>query len=695
MPTRLRPKKTYEELIAGYYGVSTPPPKPSGQPAGSLSLSRDDGEVIAQQPAPSTNGDQHVVYAAPTPAAAEEYVVVSPAEPATGSPVDEVLPPVAAAAPPPPPPPARAPVPAAESPAPVAAAASVEEDEDELARDMQAILSGQKVFDPASGRTVPRDEAGAPAAPRPDAPPQVNDDQAIFDRIAESMTYANAYDLGTHELENRFADFDRIDDIDRRARDKRPTPEVLPAEPSAPKVTGADFLDDLDQLRERAVEVGADAVHRAIEAMPQAHTASVEDDGGHPGCGPSALNLSLGAAGPAFAHPMYDAGEHAQAAGDLYADMLHVGSSPGVLFSYGELIAMGDLYDTVEDMMGADPPELTTLKGLIDRNTRYYVTGKSNKALDVGNEEWDKATHERYLKLAEENYKHFAPNTLFTDAASLAAVTHGNHKSAWEEHHRRAIEEAQRLALLPENQNRSYVPERALIINAFGDHFLTDAFASGHLINKDVMIAKFRAKFYSGGSLTSAAQNFFERVAKAAFVGEVRKKFSVLETYEPVFLWWNPNIDTTNAFRKLLVKVAEEQPDTVGNLAVKALHDYLNKKSIKVTNAAGHDPWDLTGDGFLNTKTLPIMRQAVEQSIANVNDPSIQQSNLNFGPYFERVWRYVPQLTPASQATVRHLVEEYTDPTSAVLSAAAAQIIHDQVDSMIKVAIRDHKLKPA
>jgi len=37
------------------------------------------------------------------------------------------------------------------------------------------------------------------------------------------------------------------------------------------------------------------------------------------------------------------------------------------------------------------------------------------------------------------------------------------------------------------------------------------------------MIAKFRAKFFHGSSLTSAAEDFFERVAEKAFVGEVRR----------------------------------------------------------------------------------------------------------------------------------------------------------------------------
>ena len=104
------------------------------------------------------------------------------------------------------------------------------------------------------------------------------------------------------------------------------------------------------------------------------------------------------------------------------------------------------------------------------------------------------------------------------------------------------------------------------------------------LINKEEVIAYFKLNFYNGGSLKSEGEAFFAKVAALAFRGEVRKKFSVLETYEPVLLWWNPNIDTENAFRKLLIKAAEQQPDQIANLAVKALHDRLNKDGIEVFN---------------------------------------------------------------------------------------------------------------
>jgi hypothetical protein len=715
---------TAEDVIANYYGLSRTIRSADGEAArpAAVTMSRDDGEILDQLRGSSS-------FAAPgavSEAGFEEYVVCIGTAPVTQP---------AAPPPPPEPPVAQAPqapalaAPPAPAPAappttdaavakeamldvrnPLEPAASTQPATDvaehELAADMEAILSGAKVYDPASGRTVERDQLGAPkppASPPPPPPAEVNSEQAIFDKLRESMTYANAYELGPMELENRFADFDSKADEDQRAAEERRQP--TPTREADAKVGDADFLKDLDAIHERAEGAADAAARHAAESMPTTYTSSLatwnDDTGRDATCSPSALRLALAEPDAAYARPMYDTGEHALAGADLYEGQLVVGQSPGVAFSYGELLGMGDLYESVDQMMNTSAAELTRVKALIDRSTEYYKTNKSTGSLDVTNKEWDDATGGRYLELAEENYEHFSPNMFFNDAISKSATHHGNNQSTWEAYHRRAIEEAQKMAIAPENANRSYIPVWPLIINAFGDHFLTDAFASGHLINKELMIEYFRANFLSGGSLNSAGKGFFERVAKAAFVGDVKRKFSVLETADyPVcaFGWcfkWHPNIDTTSAFTKLLTAAAEEQPEKVANFAVKALHDRLNRNGVEVSNDAGDGTWKLTGDGYLNPKSLQVMQKAVRQSVDNINDPAILASNLDFGPLLDRVWRHVPKPTAAARTALVGLVREYTNPASTVLSNAAAEIIKDQVDALIKVLIKERKLQPA
>lgn len=53
-------------------------------------------------------------------------------------------------------------------------------------------------------------------------------------------------------------------------------------------------------------------------------------------------------------------------------------------------------------------------------------------------------------------------------------------------------------------------------VNAFGDHFLTDAFSAGHLINKEYVMKQFIANVLTGGKVNSAGDRMFERIADGA-----------------------------------------------------------------------------------------------------------------------------------------------------------------------------------
>lgn len=578
--------------------------------------------------------------------------------------------------------------------------------DDDIIGDLEAILKGDKVYDPHTKKTVEKNGLSGPQPAPNNLPAPNGDGQAIFDRIAQSMSYANKFDLGTVELENRFSDFDRMAELqERAAREKKQKPQYAQSYSvsPAPAVKNEDFIEDLDAIRNTH---GNSLSLSTTESLSVAMEAEVNRQRQRdPACVPFTVPLSI----PDYSHPLFDTGEHVLSGREVNVNQLNVGKAPGVMFTYGQLLAMGDFYDDDLQMMNADPSELRNLQSLIDQSTRYYAMNpsarKGSPHLNIDNEKWDKASGGRYLELAEKNYSHFSPNTIFTDAVALAANKEPNNKSTWEDYHERAIKEAQKMWLAPENQNRSFVPELPLIINGFGDHFLTDAFASGHIFNKEVMIAYFKEKFFLKGALRPASKKFFARVSNIAFgpwwkMTEVRKKFSVLETTDyPVCalgwcLKWHPNIDTEGMFETLLVKAAEQYPDRVANFAVKALHDHLNEIGLAVTNQAGNS-WHLTGDGFLNTDSLTIMKRAVQQSVDNILDPSIRASNLNFGSYFDKVWRYVPELTPASKQKVVNLMNEYTKPESTVLSQAAADIITKQVDSVIKVLKDKNKLKDA
>jgi hypothetical protein len=221
------------------------------------------------------------------------------------------------------------------------------------------------------------------------------------------------------------------------------------------------------------------------------------------------------------------------------------------------------------------------------------------------------------------------------------------------------------------------------------------------VINKESLIAAFKSNFLNGRSLKLEGTAFFQKVAGRAFTGEVARRFSALETVDyPVCAhgWcfaWRPNIDSAAMFARVLSAAAEQQPDRIANFAVKALHDHLNREGIEVTNDAGGGTWTLKGDGFLDSANLRIVRKAVQQSVDNVNDPSIFSSSPDFAAYFARVWRHVPRLTDVSLRRVTALVRDYTSPGSTMLVDAAGRIIHKEVDALVKALVSEGKLQAA
>jgi len=554
--------------------------------------------------------------------------------------------------------------------------------DDDLAADMQAILSGQKVYDPESKKVRPPGGGGSRAQEPPAAPerpvPEARNDQAIFDRIAQSMEHANSFDLGTVELGRRFGGFDQAHE---RRHAPPPRGRAAPAKPSPARPsavgTGA-FVEDLSAItRDRSTPLSREELRSAYGRQGPWSGIPGRDSA----CGASSLALALA---PERSSAMYDTGEHVLAAGDLYPDRLVVGGSPGVGFSYGQIVAMPDFYESVDEVLAAPSAELSRLKALIERNTEYYRGNRRDASKDVNHDEWDAATGGRYLRLADVNYAHFSPASLLGMSGGGREATN---RSRWEELHERAIREMQQLVLA--HRDSTPFPAGPLTTNAFADHFLTDAFAAGHIINKEVVIERFRSRFFTGGDLTADARTFFEQVARRAYTGRVAERFSQLQPAElplcaggfclPV----RPNIRTAGMFAEVLKQAAEAEPVKIANLAVKIIHDTLNRDGLEVVNDAGDPAWRLTGDGSLNPTSLAVMRRAVQQSVDNINDPAILASNLDPGPFLARVWRHVPRPTSAAVAQATRVVENYTDPRHADFVTATADLITQQLDALV------------
>ena len=386
---------------------------------------------------------------------------------------------------------------------------------------------------------------------------------------------------------------------------------------------------------------------------------------------------------------LFDAGEHVLTGTDRTKEgplnPNRTFAINGVRFTYGQIIAMADLFEDYNEMLAASRTMLEKLKDLIEKSTRFYRNNLSvpaNQRPEHRGFNWGDVAP-RYGELALANYAHFAPSDAMI-ATRARGRRMGNHKMMWRQYHGQALD-AVRAGV------DSHALDRALVINAFGDHYLTDAFAGGHLFNKQDVAGKFRAAAFDGNELNDDGEEMIEEVAKLAWrIPSVRHKFG---PYEIVLDWLpNPNFDTRWVYTKFLKGLAEEKPEVItAGLIAKVIHDDLNNRRIRVKNDL-NEQWSVTGDEFLDQSSLPYVLRAVEQSAANVVDVAANPAIGN-DQAFAKVWRRVPKPTRASKTIIKNTINKFTRPKNRELWSAAAKVVVGLTDEIIEAAVSQGAIK--
>ncbi len=228
-----------------------------------------------------------------------------------------------------------------------------------------------------------------------------------------------------------------------------------------------------------------------------------------------------------------------KAGGKIRVGKRTVGTGPGapqetVELSPGEIIAMaGDLYASPEGIATAatQPLDKPGAKNEIDKLRETIVKERKGEVSDP-NKAYEDITGGRYLKLAKQNDEHFAPRN----------------RQEWRRLHEQALAEAKAA-------KTDEALQHALLVDAAGGHFLTDAYAAGHLFRKNELLAAIRL-----------------HLAK-----------NPLKTQ-------NPEAQTYAG-----VVTASGNAD---QLVLKNIHDRLNREGFDVTNAAGM-AWRTYGDAQL------------------------------------------------------------------------------------------------
>lgn len=209
----------------------------------------------------------------------------------------------------------------------------------------------------------------------------------------------------------------------------------------------------------------------------------------------------------------------------------------GVRLTVGDIIAMaGDFYPDPTHLLNADPAELTEIRDAIQEERDGKLKGgKANERYQAITQKYiglgKRDAKESFIGLAKVNAPHFTPTN----------------RAAWKALHKQALKEA-RLAI-----KDAAKLDAALLRDTFGGHFLTDAFASGHLFDKQ----KLEAAIQFWQSTNTVTPSNPEMSAYYGIIG-----------------------------------------GNMGQLILKNIHDRLNSEGVEVSNKRGLK-WKTYGDDHL------------------------------------------------------------------------------------------------
>ena len=226
-----------------------------------------------------------------------------------------------------------------------------------------------------------------------------------------------------------------------------------------------------------------------------------------------------------------------KAGGKIAVGMRDVGEDGArerVSLTPGQIIALsGDFYSVPDAIAAAASKPLAKAgdKNEIDELQEAIEMERKGQLADA-NQTYDDLTGGRYLRLAKMNDEHFAPKN----------------RTEWRRLHDQALAEAAAGAG-PTSLNH------ALLLDAGGGHFLTDAYASGHLFRKNELLAAIRMHLATN---------------------PLRTENSEAQTYAAIVAW-SGNDD---------------------QLVLKNIHDRMNHEGFDVTNARGMK-WRTFGDALL------------------------------------------------------------------------------------------------
>jgi hypothetical protein len=286
--------------------------------------------------------------------------------------------------------------------------------------------------------------------------------------------------------------------------------------------------------------------------------------------------------------------------GDFDADLPVEG---GLSLTYGDLVSMGgdhfkdfaQLSDEAKTAAGR--ARLQKLRDAIDNSATKSINFEEATTVS-------KEYAERFVNLALENIPHF----------SLG----GTALATWAKIHSQTILDA----LEAGEKGDSAGLSKAYARNAFGDHFLTDSFSSGHVrVPREQIILYYK----------KLARDVFQHILDYLSQRLGHRIFELLEEDYRRVRWFGDEGDRRRAVRTVreqidatitkaggAAKVQELFGLYVAGAFSKILHDEDNDKGLDVVSKRHPEGWRAMGDSSLNVpanaKNLAYMTEAVQAS---------------------------------------------------------------------------------
>jgi hypothetical protein len=275
----------------------------------------------------------------------------------------------------------------------------------------------------------------------------------------------------------------------------------------------------------------------------------------------------------------------------------------GLVLSYGDLVAFGgDHFKDFNQLGGeaASPAGRTRLKKLRDLTDSEATGSPAYEDAATISKEYA----ERYKNLALENIPHFSGG--------------GTALATWQAIHRDAV----LAALEAGKKGDSGGLARAYAMNAFGDHFLTDSFSSGHVRTPREQTIVFYKKLAKdvfqhiidhltdrlGSRIYELLRQDYGRVR--AFGGEADRQDAIARVRVQVM----QKIAKSGGAAKL----QEQFGLYVGGAVSKIMHDRENAQGLDVVSTRHPEGWTAFGDARMetpaNAKNLAYMTEAVQAS---------------------------------------------------------------------------------